>query len=140
METINSKQKNNSDKVRLMFTHSQANPPVHMWIRQCKELLAKNQKAKKIGDKIQIGSKQPKNLQRLVGGHKSGSSEIPPDSGCGKCNKCSVAQFYKKGRHLEAKTLGKYIKVYEANSAPACSCPEENICSIYLTISLISFW
>ena len=107
--------KNNSDKVRLMFTHSQTNPPVHMWIRQCKDLLAKNDKAKKIGDRIQIGSKQPRNLQRLVGGHKSGSggsSEIPPDSGCWKCNKCKVScPILQEGKKFRSKNTGKTYKI-----------------------------
>jgi hypothetical protein len=49
-----------NDKVRLMFTHSKANPPINMWIRQCKKLLMRNDKAKDIGDRIQIGSRQPK--------------------------------------------------------------------------------
>ena len=61
---------NTSDKVRLIITHSSANPPIHHWIRESKRLLARNDDAKALGDKIQIGSKQPKNLQRLLGGFK----------------------------------------------------------------------
>jgi hypothetical protein len=88
------KQKRNGDnKVRLIITHNQTNPPIHMWVRQCKQLLVRNDKAKVIGDRIQIGSKQPKNLQRLVGGDKRGSKtdDPPQNAGCFKCNKCRVS-------------------------------------------------
>ena len=64
-----------------------------MWVRQCKQVLIRNDKAKDIGAKIQIGSKQPKNLQRLVGGER-GDSELqdpPQDPGCWKCNNCRVS-------------------------------------------------
>ena len=87
------KKKKNDDKVRLIITHNQTNPPIHMWVRQCKQVLIRNDKAKDIGAKIQIGSKQPKNLQRLVGGER-GDSELqdpPQDPGCWKCNNCRVS-------------------------------------------------
>ena len=35
-------------KVRLMFTHSQANPHIEMWIRQYNKLLVRNYQAKDI--------------------------------------------------------------------------------------------
>ena len=89
------KQKNvKDDKIRLIFTHNQANPPIHQWLRECKQLLARNEKAKAMGDRFQIGYRQPKNLQRLAGGSRGGSGgvqKIPPDAGCLKCNKCKVA-------------------------------------------------
>ena len=56
------------DKVRLIFTHGAANPPIHMWIREGKKLLSRNEQAKSMGDRIQICSKQPKNLLRIAGG------------------------------------------------------------------------
>ena len=65
--------------MRLIFTHSQANPPIHQWIRQSKHLLQRNEKAKTIGNGIQVASRQPKNLQQLVGGY-GGSG------GCGYAN------------------------------------------------------
>jgi hypothetical protein len=79
-------------KVRLMFTHNNANPPIHQWVRAGKKLLLRNEKAKEIGKRIQIGTKQPKNLQRTVGGYNdSGRLEKPPpDAGCTKCNQCRV--------------------------------------------------
>ena len=52
--------KNKSDnKVRLIFTHNKVNPPLQMWIRQCKKLLTRNDEAKALGDRIQIASRQP---------------------------------------------------------------------------------
>ena len=65
-----------------------------MRARQCKQLFYKIAKDKKIEDKIQIGSKQSKNLKQLIGGYKSkpeGTEETPCDFGCFKCNKCWVA-------------------------------------------------
>jgi hypothetical protein len=47
------------DKIRIIFTHNQANPPVHRWLREAKRLLVRNDKAKAIGDRLQIGYKQP---------------------------------------------------------------------------------
>ena len=44
--------------MRLIFTHSQANPPIHQWIRQSKNLLQRNEKAKTIGNRIQVASRQ----------------------------------------------------------------------------------
>ena len=82
------------NKVRLIFTHNQANPPINKWIRMCKPLLVRNEKAKALGDRIQVSTKQPKNLLRLVGGAKGGpegSQNIPPDAGCSRCNRCRVS-------------------------------------------------
>ena len=68
------KPKNVKDnKVRLVFTHSRASPPIHQWVREAKHLLKRNDKARDIGRRIQVASKQPKNLQQLVGGFKKGS-------------------------------------------------------------------
>ena len=76
----NFREQNGANKVRLMFTHTQANPPIHMWIRQSKKLLSRNDKAKEIGGRIQIGSRQPKNFQRIIGGCKGGGggAKTPP--------------------------------------------------------------
>ena len=66
--------KNQQDKkVRFIYTHNQSNPPFHIWVRECKKLLTKNPKAKNLGNRIQLASKQSKNLQQLVGGHRGGS-------------------------------------------------------------------
>ena len=87
------KMKKRDNKVRLIFTHNQANPPIHQWVRQCKDQLMKNEKSKEIGKRIQIATKQPKNLQRLTRPNKGGSggANIPPEAGCSKCNHCRVS-------------------------------------------------
>ena len=101
---------NGANKVRLMFTHTQANPPIHMWIRQGKKLLARNDKAKEIGGRIQIGSRQPKNLQRLIGGSKGGgggAKNTPQDAGCWKCNRCKVVcPILKEGNRFKSTNTG----------------------------------
>ena len=83
------------NKVRLIFTHTKANPPINKWVRECKHLLKRNEKAKDIGRRIQVASKQPKNIKQLVaGGRKSGSADSgpsPPETGCFKCKGCRVS-------------------------------------------------
>ena len=87
------KKKTSDNKVGLILTHNQANPPIHKWIRECKGQLMKNEKSKEIGKRIQVATKQPKNLMRLAGGNQSGSGgpKTPPDAGCSKCNHCRVS-------------------------------------------------
>ena len=59
----NRRNRNKNDKrIRLIFTQNKVNPPIHSWVRDCKKLLCKNEEAKALGDKIQICSKQPRNL------------------------------------------------------------------------------
>ena len=53
----NRKHKEKDDKVRLISTHTKVNPPVHVWMRECKKLLANNDEAKAIGSRIQISSR-----------------------------------------------------------------------------------
>ena len=65
------------DKVRLIFTQNAKNPPLHQWVRESKKLLARNEKAKKIGESIQIVTRQPKNLQRIVTGNNKGDGVAP---------------------------------------------------------------
>ena len=98
-----------------MFTHSKANPPINMWIRQCKKLLVRNDNAKDIGDRIQIGSRQPKNLQRMVGGfrvEKGGSKNTSPQAGCSKCNHCKVVcPVMKEGTKFKSTNTGKMYTI-----------------------------
>ena len=64
-----------------------------MWLQDCKRSLDRNDLAKEIGNRIQIAHRQPKNLQKIVGGCKSGSSwgkNISPNPGCSKCGNCRV--------------------------------------------------
>ena len=82
------------EKVRGIFTHNQGNPPIQQWIRESKKLLIKNDKAKILGDKIQIGWRQPKNLKRMVCGPNKGGSKkfsTAENPGCWKCGNCKVA-------------------------------------------------
>ena len=83
------KKKNNNKKVRLIFTHNEGNPPLHKWIRECKQFL-ETPKAKKIGKEMQVVFKQPKNIKQLVAGNKNGKNrqnEKVQDAGCFKCRK-----------------------------------------------------
>ena len=106
-----------SDKVRLIFTHSKANPPIHKWIRESKKLLARNDDAKSLGDKIQIGSKQPKNLQRLIGGLKNesgGPNTIDPEAGCRKCGRCKVScPILNESKTFKSTNTGKTYKIQQ---------------------------
>ena len=100
-----------------MFTHTKTNPPIHSWVRQCKKLLVKNDLAKDIGSRIQIGNKQPRNLQSLVGGCKKGPSRSktpPPDAGCWKCSNCKVAcPILKEGKKFKSTNTGKEYTIKE---------------------------
>ena len=101
---------NRSDKkVRFIFTHNQSNPPFHMWVRDCKKFLAKNEKAKDVGSRIQLASKQPKNLQRLVGGYRGGSRV-----GCKKCNKCHACPKIEETRTFRSTNTKKTYNIKQA--------------------------
>ena len=58
------KTKVKDDKIRLIFTHNAGNPPLHQWMREAKKQLVRNERAKKMGDCIQISTRQPKNLKK----------------------------------------------------------------------------
>ena len=62
------KKKTKDNKARLIFTHNEQNPPLHQWIRESRKLLTKNEKAKEIGQNIQVAFRQPKNIKK--GGEK----------------------------------------------------------------------
>ena len=75
----------NDGKTRLIFTHNASNPPIHKWVREAQQLLVRNDRAKALGKNIQVTSRQPRNLQRMVTGLKKGGRESPPsDTGCHK--------------------------------------------------------
>ena len=78
------------DKVRLIFTHNRGNPPLHMWLREAKKCLVKNEKAKSMGEKMQICYSQPKNLKRTVTQKKSTKTTVE-NPGCYKCGGCRVS-------------------------------------------------
>ena len=55
------------------------------------KFVIKNEKAKNLGDRVQICYKQPKNLKRIVGQQKGTSKRnkiTDVDPGCSKCGKC----------------------------------------------------
>ena len=86
--------RNHDDKICLIFTHNEGNPPLHKWMREVKKQLVKNEKAIEMGDRLQISTRQPKNLKRIVTGSNScGGAQPPPQPrGCFKCEKrCKVA-------------------------------------------------
>jgi hypothetical protein len=101
-------------KVRFMFTHNAANPPIHKWVRMCKPLLERSAKAKDIGSKIQICTKQPRNLKAMLGGYreKAGVSQnVQANAGCSKCEKnCKVScPMMKEGKTFQStRTKRKY--------------------------------
>ena len=104
----NRKDKNGGNKkVRFMFTHNTANPPIHKWLRMCKPLLERSAKAKDIGSKIQICTKQPRNLKTILGGYREKtrvSQNVPANTGCSKCAKnCKVScPMMKEGKTFKS--------------------------------------
>ena len=107
----NRKKTQRDEKVRMIFTHNKANPPVNQWIREGKKCLLKNEEAKKIGDNIQVGWKQPKNLKRIVAGLSKGGHKKPPQCdtpGSSKCGRCRVScPILKEGQYFESTNTGK---------------------------------
>ena len=71
----------------------------------------RNDKAKDIGERIQIGSRQPRNLQRMVGGFKverGGARNTPPEAGYKRCNHCKVVcPVMKEGTKFRSTNTGK---------------------------------
>ena len=101
--------KKNDEKIRCIFTFNQGNPPLHLWFRQAKKCLIKNEKAKQIGQKMQIAYRQPQNLKKLVTGlPKKGEGESEADPGCFKCKKkCHACKILKEGKYFYSKNTGK---------------------------------
>ena len=99
------------EKVRMIFTHNKANPPVNKWIRESRKCLMRNEEAKKMGDNIQVGWKQPKNLKRTVSGLSKGGPKKPPPSdnpGCLKCGRCRVScPILKEGKYFKSTNTSK---------------------------------
>jgi hypothetical protein len=106
-----SRNKKKDDKVRLIFTHNRGNPPLHMWIREAKKCLVKNEKAKLLGNKLQICYSQPKNLKRIVTQRRS-LKPTDPSPGCFKCGKCRVScPILMEGGNFRSTNTGKTYKV-----------------------------
>ena len=108
-DLINQKRRRNvgDDKVRLIFTHNRGNLPLHQWLRQSKKCLLKNEKAKKIGDKIQICHSQPKNLKCLLT-QKVQKTHTEGDRGCFRCAGCRVScPILKEGASFTSTNTGR---------------------------------
>ena len=90
----NRKQKNKNDKkTRLIFTHNEGNPPLHQWLREAKKLLVRNERAKSMGEDMQISFRQPRNLKKIA----TGSSNV----GRGELTLKLVAQSVKNVMHAK---------------------------------------
>ena len=99
------------NKVRLIFTHNGGNPPLHKWLRDAKKCLVKNEKAKALGNNIQICFSQPKNLQRLITQRK-GQHSLVENPGCFKCGKCTVScPVLKEGASFSSSNTGRSYKI-----------------------------
>ena len=116
----NRRQKVKDDKVRLIFTHNRGNPPLHMWLREAKKCLVKNDKAKKLGDKIQIAYSQPKNLKRTAT-QKKKTKLIHADPGCTKCGKCRVScPILKEGKTFTSTNTGRTYPIKQKVNCDSC--------------------
>ena len=104
---------NGDNKIRRIFTHNQSNPPLHKWLREAKQSLVKNQKAKALGDRIQIATKQPKNIKKNVRGtNKGGGGQVvPPDAGCNRCFKCHACAILKEGNRFATTNTHKTYRI-----------------------------
>ena len=103
------------NKVRMIFTHNESNPPINQWIRESKKYLVKNDQAKQMGENIQVGWKQPKNLKRTVCGiNKVGAKRPPPSEnpGCSKCGHCKVScPILQEGRYFQSTNNAKRYNI-----------------------------
>ena len=100
--------------MRLIFTHNKSNPPLHRWIRESKKVLLKNDEAKELGDKIQVGWRQPRNLKNTVCGLKKGAPKKASKSnnpGTFKCGKCHACPIIKEGQDFCSTNTSKAYKI-----------------------------
>ena len=109
------KKKTKDNKARLIFTHNEQNPPLHQWIRESRKLLTKNEKAKEIGQNIQIAFRQPKNIKKIAAGAQNGGRrETDPNAGCKKCDKnCHACKILIEGKEFKSKNTGKIYRIRE---------------------------
>ena len=101
--------------IRGIFTHNEANPPLQKWIRLSTKSLLKNNKEKALGNRIQIGQRQNKNLQRLACGIRSTQQKTPSenDPGCFKCGKCKVScPILTEGVNFSSTNTKKTYKIH----------------------------
>ena len=69
----------------------------------------KNEKAKELGDNIQLAYRQPKNLKRIVTGLPiEGEGEVELNPGCFKCEKnCHTCKILVEGKHFSSTNTGR---------------------------------
>ena len=73
-----------------------------MWLREAKKCLLKNDKAKQMGENMQICFSQPNNLKRIAT-QKTKSKSTESEAGCRKCCKCRVScPILKEGNHFRS--------------------------------------
>ena len=103
------RKKKKDNKVRCIFTFNEGNPPLHQWFRQAKKCLLKNEKAKEVGERIQLAYRQPKNLKRTVAGLPSeGEGEVVNNPGCFKCEKnCHACKILVEGKYFTSKNSSR---------------------------------
>ena len=100
------------NKVRLIFTHNAANPPINKWIRESQKVLLRNDEARELGGNIQVGWRQPRSLKNTVCGLKEGVPETQDNPGCFKCKKCKVTcPVLKEGKFFGSTNTKKQYKI-----------------------------
>ena len=72
-----------------------------------------NEKAKELGQNIQIAYKQAKNIKRLVGGPPRSEGRVPEDDpGCSKCEKkCHACKILSEGKIFKSTNTRKIYKI-----------------------------
>ena len=108
-----SRNKKADNKVRCIFTFNEGNPPLHLWLRQAKKCLVKNEKAKELGEKMQITYRQPKNLKKITAGlPKVGEKRVEDNPGCHKCGKnCHACKILTEGKYFVSTNTGKRYNI-----------------------------
>ena len=103
------------EKIRLIFTHSTANPPIHQWLREGKKHLDGNGRTKAMGKNIQVATRQPKNLLRIVGNSnlRQGGQAPPQNQGCLKCQRCHACPVVVESSHFRSTNTQKKYKIHQ---------------------------
>ena len=105
------------EKVRLIFTQNESNPPIHRWVRDARKTLIRDEKSVEIGKMVQITTRQPKNIKSIVtkNNNKGAMEQGPPseaEKGCFKCKKCRVAcPIVKEGKTFKSTNTGRVYPI-----------------------------
>ena len=87
---------------------------LHQWLREAKRLLVRNDKAKKMGDQMQVAFRQPKNMKKIVTQNNLVEEIVmpTPSPGCFKCGKCKVAcPILKEGSKFSSTNTKKVYRI-----------------------------